>query len=730
MGLRKACWITCLTAVVAAGAVQTTTTLTSSANPSVFGHPITLTATISPVSANGTITFFDGSTILGSKFVSQGKASITTSLLQAGPRLLRAYFTGDNNNVPSTSPVLKQTVNAVGSSGFQPALILPNQTAVTAVAVGDFDNDGRADLAIVNANATDNNVTVLLGNGDGTFKVPINYTVGPGATSIIAGDFNGDARTDLAIVCSGDNNVYVLNGNGIGAFTNGGIYGTATSPSAIAAGDFTGNGVTDLVVTTANGISVFIGTAGGGFLPSVFYPVGLSSGVAIGDFNADGLADLAIATPSGVAVLLGLGNGTFQPKVSYPTGVGGGPILVADFNGDGKMDIAAAAGPSTSVILGNGDGTFQSAVQSIAGSANTFVQTMATGDFDGDGKVDLAVVSSSGVPNSASVSVLIGLGNGLFQPPTLYNVTAVTYAGVADFNNDGTADLITLGLGPLGILLGIPIPVIVPPPPPTPPSVVAGGVLNAASFTKDAAGHGTAVAPGSLVSVFGTFPGAVQADAATVPFGPTLGGVSVTFNNIPAPVRDVIPAANELNVQMPFGVVPTGPANTVNVVVTIAGLSSTPVAVPIVPAAPGIFTIPPTGLGNAVLVFTDPSDNVGKIAAPVSASATIGLPTAPVPRGSFAFFYATGLGALSPPVADGAGGIDKPPQTHFATNPIVMIGGFAASVQFAGQAPGFPGVNQINVIIPSNAPTGDAVPIQVKSSDGSVSSNVGTIAIR
>lgn len=715
---------------MALGADQTTTTLSSSVNPSVYGHSVTLTATITPVTANGAVTFFDGSTIVGVKFVSLGKASITTSLLQSGTRSLRAYFTGDDNNVPSTSAIFKQTVNVIGSSGFQTALTLPDQTAVTAVAVGDFDNDGRADLAIVNANVTENNVIVLLGNGDGTFKRPLNYTVGPGATAVIAGDFNGDGRTDLAVVCSGDNNVYVLNGNGIGAFNNGGIYPVASSPSTIAAGDFTGNGVADLVVTTSNGISVLIGTLGGGFLPSVFYPTGLSSGVAVGDFNADGLADLAISTPSGVAVMLGLGNGTFQPKVSYPTGVGGGPVVVADFNGDGKQDIAASAGQSVSIILGNGDGTFKNAVQSIAGPTNTFVQTMAIGDFDGDGKVDLAVVSSSGVPSSASVNVLIGNGNGLFQAPQVNNVIAVGFAGVADFNNDGTADLVTLGLGPVGILLGIPNPVIVTPPPPTPPVVAAGGVLNAASFQKDSAGHGTAVAAGSLVSIFGTFTGAVQADAATVPFGNSLGGVSVTFNNIPAPMRDVIPAANELNVQMPFGIVPTGSANTVNVVVTIAGLSSTPVAVPIVPAAPGIFTIPPTGLGNAVLVFTDPSDNVGKIAAPVSASSTIGLPTAPVPRGAVAFFYATGLGALSPAVPDGAGGTGVPGQNQFATNPIVMIGGFAASVQFAGQAPGFPGVNQVNIVVPSNAPTGDAVPIQVKSSDGSVVSNIATIAIR
>ncbi len=151
----------------------------------------------------------------------------------------------------------------------------------------------------------------------------------------------------------------------------------------------------------------------------------------------------------------------------------------------------------------------------------------------------------------------------------------------------------------------------------------------------------------------------------------------------------------------------------------------------IVPAAPGIFTIPPTGQGTAVLVFVDPADQITKIAAPVLASGSIGYPTAPIPRGQAAFFYATGLGALTPPVNDGSGGTDPPLVAHLAiSQPIVTVGGTQVKVNYAGQAPGYPGVDQINIVIPPGATPGDGIPLQIQAADGSVFSNIGTISIR
>ncbi|HLH40723.1 MAG TPA: hypothetical protein VKX39_16355 [Bryobacteraceae bacterium] len=265
-----------------------------------------------------------------------------------------------------------------------------------------------------------------------------------------------------------------------------------------------------------------------------------------------------------------------------------------------------------------------------------------------------------------------------------------------------------------------------------PPSVAPGGVLNAASFAKDTNGLGSPVAPGSLVAIFGSFSGASLATADTIPLSTDLGNVQITFNNIPAPLQAVSPAGAFpfVTAQVPYEVIPAGQTSvTANVVVTVKGVSSAPEQTTIKAVAPGVFTIPPDGQSNAVLVFVD-SDGIAKIAAPASASASIGYPTAPIHRGASGFFYATGLGAKTPPVADGDGASTGPP--HFANStPVVLIGGITAQVQFAGQAPGFPGVDQINIVIPQNAPTGNAVPLQIMTADGSITTTPkATIAIQ
>lgn len=262
------------------------------------------------------------------------------------------------------------------------------------------------------------------------------------------------------------------------------------------------------------------------------------------------------------------------------------------------------------------------------------------------------------------------------------------------------------------------------------PSVAAGGVVNSASFAKDANGNGAAVAPGSLVSIFGSFPGGLMAAADTVPISTSLGGVIVTFNGIQAPVLAVGPTGPFpfINAQVPFGVTNGLPGTTtVPVVVTVNGVPSAAQQTPIIPVSPGIFTIP-EGVGTAILVnLTDFS-----IAAPTNAN--LGVPTRPVKRGEQAFMYVTGLGAMTPPIQDGANDLVT---AHFANStPIVWIGGVnggvTAQVLFAGQAPNYPGVGQINLVIPENAPTGNAVMIQVQSADGTFTSPAGvaTIAIQ
>jgi minor extracellular serine protease Vpr len=263
------------------------------------------------------------------------------------------------------------------------------------------------------------------------------------------------------------------------------------------------------------------------------------------------------------------------------------------------------------------------------------------------------------------------------------------------------------------------------------PSVVPGGVLNAASFAKNASGQGTPVSPGSLVSIFGTGLGTTQADADSVPFSTSLGGVSVTFNGIPAPLRDVVPASQLVNAQIPFEVLSAGQTSgTVNVVVTVGTVQTAPQTVSIVAQAPGVFTIPP-GVGNVIMADI----NQGFIVGPAGQNIGLG-PMQPIPRGDFAFFYATGLGAFMPagnsnPVADG--GVGDPGVTYQTVNlPQVTIGGIQAQVLFAGQAPGFPGVYQVNIQIPQNAPTGNGIAVRMISADGTQISPdaVATISVQ
>lgn len=256
------------------------------------------------------------------------------------------------------------------------------------------------------------------------------------------------------------------------------------------------------------------------------------------------------------------------------------------------------------------------------------------------------------------------------------------------------------------------------------PAVVDGGVLNGASFAK-----GQAVAPGSLVSIFGTNLVSTQAHLSSVPVSANLADVSVTFNGIPAPMYDTIPLAaapniDQINAQLPWEVPTSG---TVNVVVTRGGVSSPPVAIPVTPAAPGIFY----AAGFQAIAF---GNSDGALAAPVGAFP--GLTTHPAKIGdpSTLVIFATGLGPVDAPVATG----DVPGVlvTHTLTTPVVLVGNIPAQVAFsglvgrdsAGVRQGFVGVYQINIVIQPGTPTGDKVPLQLQM-NGITSTNLVTIAV-
>ena len=321
------------------------------------------------------------------------------------------------------------------------------------MAVGDFNNDGKPDLAVANYGNT--NISVLLGKGDGTFQVAVDYTTGNGPSSLAVSDIDGDGKLDLVSANTGT--FSVLLGNGDGTFKTALNYFGGGGSMAVS--DFNGDGQLDLASANEEGVTVFLGN-GAGTLQTVanydsgMYPVSL----AVADFNRDGKPDIAVAqaayenlTDGSIAVLVGKDNATFETLKIYGAGTHPVSVAVGDFNGDGKLDLAAAnAGSypyytngSVSVLLGDGNGTFQTATNFKAG---TYPSSVAVGDFNGDGKLDLAVANQGTVRDStniASASILVGNGDGTFQAAVNYGAGRYpSYLTVGDFNADGKPDLV------------------------------------------------------------------------------------------------------------------------------------------------------------------------------------------------------------------------------------------------------------------------------------------------
>jgi hypothetical protein len=357
-----------------------------------------------------------------------------------------------------------------------------------AVAVADLNNDGKNDLVVSVGFASATGLAVLLGNGDGTFLPAVKYSAGAfGLGPVVIADVNGDGKLDIVVAneciasesrCgtpqAANGRVGVLLGNGDGTFQPVVLYDSGgQSTESIAVADVNGDGKSDVVTTNwdsrnngNNRLSVLLGNGDGTFQPAQNYSSGgcgfETFGVAIADVNADHKPDLLVAIGGGddsacgdgqVTVLLGNGDGTFQTPVAYDAGdrltIW---VTVADVNGDGKLDLLAAnfcdalscTQGSVGVLLGNGDGSFQPVVTYPSGGYAAGM--IAAADVNHDGKLDMAVANACQgrcANGNGAVGVLLGNGDGSFQAVQSFDPgPGANGIAAVDVNGNGGPDLL------------------------------------------------------------------------------------------------------------------------------------------------------------------------------------------------------------------------------------------------------------------------------------------------
>jgi hypothetical protein len=362
-----------------------------------------------------------------------------------------------------------------GDGTFRPAQYYPTGDTPLSVAVGDFNGDGNIDLATGNSGSFPlytGTVSVLLGNGDGSFQTHRDYVTGSGTHSVAVGDLNGDGTPDLVAANQRNQTISVLLGNGDGTFRYGDVYRTPPSPAAVVLADVNGDGRLDIVAANpyGNAVTVLLGNDGGTFQDPRDYLTGATPlAVVVADVNGDGRLDLVTANwgNTSITVLPGNGDGTFLTVPSSPAGTNPSFLATGDFTNDGIPDLAVAdAGDvslnlpsSVSILAGRGDGTFQTVNTFPVGLGNL---RFVTGEFNGDGNLDLAVIYSGNPgnfrnPDPGGLDIFLGNGDGTFQPPRTYMVgTGPSLLVASDVNGDGRLDLVVFSAvdQQLRVLLG------------------------------------------------------------------------------------------------------------------------------------------------------------------------------------------------------------------------------------------------------------------------------------
>ncbi len=373
------------------------------------------------------VTFANGGVIDACSFAA--KVDLTAGV---GPNSVSiGDFDGDGksdlalvNTNSSTVSVFRNTSSGAGSINYAAKIDFATGITPLSVSIGDLDGDGRSDL--VTANANSNTVSVFLNTSSGvgsiSFASRADFTAGAGSQFVTIGDFDADGKVDLAVANRDVNTVSVIRNTSSGAgninFAPKIDFTTGATPQSISIGDFDGDGKTDLAVANANTpntVSVFRNTSSGvgniNYAPKIDFTTGNNpQSVAVGDLDGDGKADLAVANGGSSTVSVfrntssGAGSISYAAKVDFTTGVQPTSVSIGDLDGDGKADLATANfGGNTSVFRNTSSGigsiSYAAKVDFTAGVQPTSV---SVGDLDGDGKADLAVTDQLG----SSLSIL------------------------------------------------------------------------------------------------------------------------------------------------------------------------------------------------------------------------------------------------------------------------------------------------------------------------------------